>query len=117
MLQVALDFLDLERAIQVAKEAVAGGVDWIEAGTPLIKSEGLNAVRELRRHFPNHVIVADMKTMDAGKGGSGGRRQGRCQHHRRAGGGFGRHPSRNAWKAATTTARKSWWTLSRSATP
>ncbi|MEW6553854.1 MAG: 3-hexulose-6-phosphate synthase [Actinomycetota bacterium] len=67
VLQVALDFLDLERAIQVAGEAVAGGVDWIEAGTPLIKSEGLNAVRELRRHFPNQVIVADMKTMDAGR--------------------------------------------------
>jgi 3-hexulose-6-phosphate synthase / 6-phospho-3-hexuloisomerase len=67
VLQVALDFLDLERAIQVAEEAVAGGVDWIEAGTPLIKSEGLNAVRELRRHFPNQVIVADMKTMDAGR--------------------------------------------------
>jgi 3-hexulose-6-phosphate synthase/6-phospho-3-hexuloisomerase len=67
ILQVALDFLDIERAIQVAEEAVAGGVDWIEAGTPLIKSEGLNAVRELRRRFPNHVIVADMKTMDAGR--------------------------------------------------
>jgi len=67
ILQVALDFLDLERAIQVAEEAVAGGVDWIEAGTPLIKSEGLNAVRELRRYFPNNVIVADMKTMDAGR--------------------------------------------------
>jgi 3-hexulose-6-phosphate synthase/6-phospho-3-hexuloisomerase len=67
ILQVALDFLDLERAIQVAGEAVAGGVDWIEAGTPLIKSEGLNAIRELRRRFPNHVIVADMKTMDAGR--------------------------------------------------
>jgi len=66
-LQVALDFLDLERAIQVASEAVAGGVDWIEAGTPLIKSEGLNAVRELRRRFPDRIIIADMKTMDAGR--------------------------------------------------
>ena len=67
VLQLALDFVDLERAIHIAEEAVAGGVDWIEAGTPLIKSEGLNAVRALRRHFPNHVIVADMKTMDAGR--------------------------------------------------
>jgi 3-hexulose-6-phosphate synthase / 6-phospho-3-hexuloisomerase len=67
VLQVALDFLDLERAIQVASEAVAGGVDWIEAGTPLIKSEGLNAVRELRRRFPDRIIIADMKTMDAGR--------------------------------------------------
>ena len=67
ILQVALDFVDLPRAITVATEAVAGGVDWIEAGTPLIKSEGLRAVRELKAAFPDHTILADMKTMDAGR--------------------------------------------------
>ena len=67
ILQVALDFVDLPRAITVAAEAVAGGVDWIEAGTPLIKSEGLRAVRELKAAFPDHTILADMKTMDAGR--------------------------------------------------
>ena len=67
MLQVALDFVDLERAIEVCREAVDGGVDWIEVGTPLIKSEGLNAVRELRQAFPDRKIIADMKTMDAGR--------------------------------------------------
>ena len=67
VLQVALDFVDIERALKAAEEAVAGGADWIEAGTPLIKSEGLNAVRALRQRFPNHVIIADMKTMDAGR--------------------------------------------------
>ena len=67
IMQVALDFVDLPRAIEVAREAVAGGVQWIEAGTPLIKSEGLRAVRELRAEFPGHTIVADMKTMDAGR--------------------------------------------------
>ena len=66
-LQVALDFVDLPRAIQVAAEAVAGGCDWIEAGTPLIKAEGLAAVRALKAAFPDHTIVADMKTMDAGR--------------------------------------------------
>jgi 3-hexulose-6-phosphate synthase/6-phospho-3-hexuloisomerase len=66
-LQVALDFVDLPRALRVATEAVAGGADWIEAGTPLIKSEGLKAVSELRRLFPERTIVADMKTMDAGR--------------------------------------------------
>jgi 3-hexulose-6-phosphate synthase/6-phospho-3-hexuloisomerase len=66
-LQVALDFVDLPRALQVAGEAVAGGCDWVEAGTPLIKAEGLNAVRALRAAFPEQTIVADMKTMDAGR--------------------------------------------------
>ena len=67
LLQVALDFIDLERARKLAAEAAAGGADWLEAGTPLIKSEGLNAIRELRRAFPEATLVADMKTMDAGR--------------------------------------------------
>lgn len=43
-----------------------GGADWIEAGTPLIKSEGMEAVRKLKAAFLGHVILADMKTMDTG---------------------------------------------------
>lgn len=67
IVQVALDFVDLPRALQVAREAVAGGVDWVEAGTPLIKAEGLAAVRALKAEFPDRTVVADMKTMDAGR--------------------------------------------------
>jgi len=66
-LHLALDFLDLERALRVAHLAVPQGVDWVEAGTPLIKSEGLNAVRRLREEFPGKKIVADLKTADAGR--------------------------------------------------
>ena len=66
VLQLALDFFDLDRALEVAEEAVRGGVDWLEVGTPLIKSEGLNAVREFKRRFPGMVIAADMKTVDTG---------------------------------------------------
>ncbi len=66
VLQVALDFMNLPRAMKVAESAVKGGADWIEAGTPLIKSEGLESVRSLKRAFPNHTIVADLKTMDVG---------------------------------------------------
>ncbi len=73
-LQIALDLVDLPRAIQIAEEAVKGILSetediskaWVEAGTPLIKSEGMNAIRELRKNFPGHTICADMKTMDAG---------------------------------------------------
>lgn len=67
ILQLALDHENMDRAMKVAREAVAGGVDWLEAGTPLIKSEGLNAVRALRSEFPDATIVADMKIMDAGR--------------------------------------------------
>ncbi len=67
ILQLALDFVDLQRALKNAKEGMAGGVDWLEAGTPLIKSEGLQAIRELRRLFPSATIVGDMKIMDAGR--------------------------------------------------
>jgi 3-hexulose-6-phosphate synthase/6-phospho-3-hexuloisomerase len=64
--QVALDVVDGHRAIQIAREAIEGGIDWLEAGTALIKSEGMEIVRQLRHTFPQHDIVADMKTMDVG---------------------------------------------------
>lgn len=64
--QLALDFVNADRAIRIAQEAVDAGVDWLEAGTPLIKSEGLEVIRRLRDAVPGHVIVADMKTMDTG---------------------------------------------------
>jgi 3-hexulose-6-phosphate synthase/6-phospho-3-hexuloisomerase len=67
ILQVALDFIDLPRALKLAGEAVDGGADWIEAGTPLIKSSGLDAVRELKKKFPRTTLVADMKIMDVGR--------------------------------------------------
>lgn len=66
VLQVALDMMHLKRAIEIGKEAVEGGADWIEAGTPLIKSEGADCLRALKREFPDRVLVADMKTMDVG---------------------------------------------------
>nr|WP_292540476.1 3-hexulose-6-phosphate synthase [Methanothrix sp.] len=66
ILQVAMDLLELDRSIQIAKEAVLGGADWIEAGTPLIKSEGMDSVREMKKALPGTKIVADMKTVDTG---------------------------------------------------
>jgi 3-hexulose-6-phosphate synthase/6-phospho-3-hexuloisomerase len=66
VLQVALDLMHLQRVMNIAEEAVEGGVDWLEAGTPLIKSEGMDSVRELKKRFPENKIVADMKTMDTG---------------------------------------------------
>ena len=66
MIQVALDVMNKHRALQIAREAVEGGGDWLEAGTPLIKSEGMDTVRELKRMFPGRKIVADLKVLDVG---------------------------------------------------
>jgi len=66
VLQVALDILELKRALQIAQESLDGGADWIEAGTPLIKSEGMAAIRSMRDRFPDTIIVADMKVADTG---------------------------------------------------
>src|SRR5207245_10094422 len=66
VLQVALDHMHLKRALLAAKEAVEGGADWLEAGTPLVKSEGIEAVRQLKKSVPGKTIVADLKTMDTG---------------------------------------------------
>lgn len=66
ILQVALDLLELKRAIEIAGEAIEGGADWLEAGTPLIKSEGMDAVRELKKRYKGYKILADMKTIDTG---------------------------------------------------
>lgn len=65
-LQVAIDERYLKDAIPIAEKAYRGGAEIIEAGTPLIKSEGLNAVRSLRKACPNATILADLKTFDTG---------------------------------------------------
>lgn len=64
-LQLALDFKKLDDAISIA-EKTKNSIDFMEAGTPLIKSEGIRAVRTLKDKCPDKIIVADMKTMDTG---------------------------------------------------
>jgi 3-hexulose-6-phosphate synthase len=64
--QVSLDLTSIEEALQVADVAVRAGVQWLEAGTPLVLAEGLHAVRALHERYPQHPIVADLKIMDGG---------------------------------------------------
>lgn len=66
VLQVALDFTDLDVALKVADIAWEGGVTWLEIGTPLIKCEGVKVIRIFRERFSEDVLIADMKCMDAG---------------------------------------------------
>src|SRR6266851_714707 len=64
IVQISLDLTSLDEALETAAIAVDAGVDWLEAGTPLLLAEGLRAVEQLRLRFPDHPIVADLKTMD-----------------------------------------------------
>jgi 3-hexulose-6-phosphate synthase/6-phospho-3-hexuloisomerase len=66
IVQISLDLISLTEALETAETAVAAGVDWLEAGTPLLLAHGLRAVEALRERFPSHPIVADLKTMDGG---------------------------------------------------
>jgi 3-hexulose-6-phosphate synthase len=66
VVQLSLDLTSIDEAIQTATIAVDAGVDWLEAGTPLLLADGLHAVEKLRAKFPDHPIVADLKTMDGG---------------------------------------------------
>ncbi len=66
IVQISLDLTNIDEALETAAMALRAGVDWLEAGTPLILAEGLHGVRALRKAFPNTPIVADLKTMDGG---------------------------------------------------
>src|SRR5207249_1777735 len=66
IVQISLDLIEIEEALSTAALAMRAGVDWLEAGTPLIIAEGMHGVRALRERFPDTPIVADLKTMDGG---------------------------------------------------
>ena len=65
-LQLALDDISLVDALVLA-EKVRDYVDIFEIGSPFIIQEGMRAVREFRRYFPEKKILADTKIMDAGE--------------------------------------------------
>lgn len=66
VVQISLDLINIDEALETAAMALRAGVDWLEAGTPLILAEGLHGVKKLREAFPGIPIVADLKTMDGG---------------------------------------------------
>lgn len=64
-LQLALDDLTWEEALQLM-DKVGDQVDIIELGTPFLMEYGMEAVRQFRKRFPEHELLADLKIMDAG---------------------------------------------------
>jgi 3-hexulose-6-phosphate synthase/6-phospho-3-hexuloisomerase len=66
IVQISLDIIELDEALATAEMALRAGVDWLEAGTPMIIAHGMHGVRALRERFPKTPVVADLKTMDGG---------------------------------------------------
>ena len=67
--QISVDVGTLELGLSVAAAALAGGVNIVEMGTPLLKTQGVaNVVPAFRKKFPEAILLADMKTMDGGGG-------------------------------------------------
>jgi 3-keto-L-gulonate-6-phosphate decarboxylase len=67
MFQISVDVATLQQGLGVATAALAGGVNIVEMGTPLLKNEGVaNVVPAFRKQFPQALLLADMKTMDGG---------------------------------------------------
>ena len=64
-LQIALDLLSVEKALEILDQ-IHEYIDIIEIGTPLMISEGSNAVRQIKRKFPEKIVFADIKVMDGG---------------------------------------------------
>lgn len=66
IIQIALDYPTIEEAVAMAAVGVKAGVDWLEAGTPLIVAQGAGTVGKLKKTFPDYPVLADYKTMDSG---------------------------------------------------
>jgi 3-hexulose-6-phosphate synthase/6-phospho-3-hexuloisomerase len=66
IVQISMDVTTTAEALDIGEVAVQAGVDWLEAGTPLILGEGLHAVTALKERFGDIPVVADLKIMDGG---------------------------------------------------
>ncbi len=65
-LQLAVDLTSLEKAIPIIR-GVEPYIDILEIGTPLVLSEGVRAIVEIKAAFPGLRLLADLKIMDAGE--------------------------------------------------
>ena len=66
-LQLSLDVLNIDDAISIS-EKLADYVDIISLGTPLIKGESAaESIMVMKKLFPDNLILADFKTVDAGR--------------------------------------------------
>lgn len=65
-IQLALDRLSKEDCFRLVEETFEY-TDLVEIGTGVIKEYGMDIVREMKKRHPEKLLLADMKTCDAGK--------------------------------------------------
>lgn len=63
IIQVALDMMDLRKALRAAVQCE--NANWIGIGTPLIKNNGMDSVRQVVKSV-TQPVVADLKIADLG---------------------------------------------------
>ena len=66
VIQIAIDVPNIDDALRLGEIGAKAGVDWLEAGTPLIVRRGIDAIGAIARAFPEYPVLADYKTMDSG---------------------------------------------------
>jgi 3-hexulose-6-phosphate synthase len=67
IVQVCVDVTSIEEALAVAEMAVRAGVDWFEAGTPLILFSGIPAIKPFAEALPGRTVFADIKIVDGAR--------------------------------------------------
>ncbi|GEK60161.1 Fe-S cluster assembly protein HesB [Marinococcus halophilus] len=65
-IQLALDRLPWNDCFKIVHQTEAY-IDWIEIGTGVIKEYGMDIVRQMKKEYPDQLLVADMKTCDAAR--------------------------------------------------
>ena len=64
-LQAALDFFTVEDALALM-EKIHPYVDIAEIGSPLMYADGFHAISEMKKHYPDKLVLADAKIVDGG---------------------------------------------------
>ena len=62
-LQIALDLLDLQKCLDIAK-TVESYADSFQIGLPLLLKEGMNAIEQFRTAFPHKEIFAETQIIN-----------------------------------------------------
>ena len=65
LLQLALDTPDANLAYRLLNQT-GSDVDIIEIGTPLLIRYGINIISKIKQKYPQKLILADLKIVDAG---------------------------------------------------